>query len=230
MVIKYLEDFISLVYPKVCINCGNSLNRYEHFLCLFCQDDLPLTGFFNLRDNPVEMIFKGRVQIEFAGSWLRFESGNKTRNILHQLKYKNSPEIGVHFGRLMAEELMKSSAFKLPDNIVPVPLHKSKLRMRGYNQSACLGKGLSDVLNIPMKENIIFRNQKTSTQTRKNRRERWENVESVFRVNSEAIKDNDYIMLVDDVVTTGATIEACIKEMKNHADIKTGIVSLAYTD
>ena len=225
-----MDDFISLVYPKVCIHCENSLNKHEYFLCLFCQDDLPLTGFFNLRENPVEMIFKGRVKIEFAGSLLRFESGNKTRNILHHLKYKNSPEIGVHFGRLMAGELLKSSNFKMPDNIVPVPLHKSKLKNRGYNQSACLGMGLSEVLNIPMKEDIIFRDKKTSTQTKKNRRERWENVESVFRVNSEAIKDNDYILLVDDVVTTGATIEACIRSMRNKADIRTGVVSLAYTD
>ena len=226
---KWLDDFFSLLYPKLCLTCDNQLVKGEEFLCHTCLDDLPYTGYLGMKENPVRAIFKARVPLEYGAALLHFEKGNKTQKILHELKYRNRPEIGNYMGRIIGREIA------LPLNpkrtaIIPVPIHPSKMRLRGYNQSYHLAEGISEITGIRVARDILIRAKKTSTQTRKKRYERWENVSAVFRVNKELLNAIEQVMLVDDVVTTGATIESCALSLLEAKKIEIGLITLARSD
>ncbi|MBN1950848.1 MAG: ComF family protein [Bacteroidales bacterium] len=200
-------DFVSLFYPKLCLACQSALQGNEHILCTSCMNSLPETSYFRDTQQPVMELFNGRLKLEHAGSLLFFEKGSKYRNLIYQLKYKGKKEAGIFLGKLMGARILESRSGSI-DCIVPVPLHKSRLRRRGYNQSAILAAGISPMLNIPVVEDVLIRKKHTATQTRKGRFERWQNVEDRFECRKASTLENKHVLLVDDVVTTGATLEA----------------------
>jgi len=206
---KIFEDFLALVFPKTCCLCRRSLFDFEDQLCKICIAALPVTN-YHLRPQNNELVTKimGLTKPNLAMSFLRFSKKGASQSLLHQLKYKNKPEIGVELGRLYGNILRQSGFSQNWDQIVPVPLHPLKKKKRGYNQSEQFAKGLSEALNIPVVLSLI-RVQFTETQTRKTRMERIENVAEVFDVDSLDEVKGKRLLLVDDVMTTGATLITC---------------------
>jgi ComF family protein len=223
-----INDFISLFYPSVCQACGNSLYKGEEIICTFCMYHLPKTNYHEDENNPVIRHFWGKVNIVAASSYYFFNKGQKVQKLVHRLKYKGQKEIGIRLGELYGNELSKSSIFSSADLIVPVPLHKSRLRTRGYNQSDFFAKGLSTAMNIPAETQMVTRNKKTETQTRKNRFSRWQNVSEVFSLATKSNIEGKHFLLVDDVITTGSTLAACAEVFLKHKNTKVSIASIAY--
>ena len=223
---SFFHDFISLIYPRICVICGNSLFQNEDILCTPCQYHLPKTNFHLLKDNQVSRIFWGRVKIENAASFLFFTKGSKVQRLIHQLKYKGKKQVGVKIGKLYAYELRKSKLYDEIDLIIPVPLHWKKQKKRGYNQSEQIGIGLSAGMDIELNTDILFRVKSSETQTKKTRFKRWENVNEIFKVKDKKQLAGKHILLVDDVITTGATIEACAQALHKIPDIKISVVSI----
>ncbi|MFD2530187.1 MULTISPECIES: ComF family protein [Flavobacteriaceae] len=227
---KFLKDLLHLFYPEICANCQNQLLRNETILCLLCRHDLPLTNFDSYTDNKITNSFKGRVLIEKANALLFFRKKSITKNLIHELKYKNNEDIGLFFGNWLGEVLANNKEFSKIDCIVPVPIHAKRKRKRGYNQVTKFGETLSKHLNIPLVEGVLIRNLDTKTQTRKSRFERFNNLEAKFEITDNSILKNKHILIIDDVITTGATIEACAKELLKSTGIKISILAMAYTD
>ncbi len=208
-ILQYFEDFWFLFYPNVCEACGASLSRNESVLCVKCLYDLPRTDFSLDLENPIVQLFTGRIKIEKATALFTFQKGSRFRKLLHGLKYRNKPEIGVLLGKELGAEMMKSRNFEDIDYIIPVPLHPKRQKKRGYNQSEAIGEGLSKVTKIPMLTDVLLRNVETVTQTKMTRDERWKNVSGKFIIKNEETIASKHILLIDDVVTTGSTLEAC---------------------
>ncbi len=202
-----LQSFIDLLFPQLCIGCNQSLVFGEKHLCTDCILHLPETNYHLQVNNPVEKIFWGRIPIVSAYSFLSFKKQGIVQRLLHDLKYGNNPEVGELLGMMYAQRLATAGIF--PEIVLAVPLHPKKLKLRGYNQSECFAKGISSVLGCKHSDHIIIRKRATETQTRKSRFARWENVGRVFEVKKPELVFNKKILLVDDVITTGATIEAC---------------------
>ncbi len=213
----YLDVAIHLFYPKLCCCCGDVLKN-EHFLCVDCLYELPKTDFSHRRDNELEEIFYGRVDVKAAAALFYFVKESRFNELLYTLKYKNKPALGVMLGRMIASHFL-NSPFVDCDCIVPVPLHPAKKKNRGYNQSEMIALGIQDTLKIPLKNELIERVSETGTQTKKNRQDSWENVKDAFQLTEAGHKiEGKNILLLDDVITTGATIEACAIPFleKNH--------------
>lgn len=226
---KYTGDFISLFYPTTCATCGAILPGHDHVLCTWCMHSLPETGFHEGNSNPVEKLFYGRITVQHATALLFYNKKSKYNRLLHQLKYQGRKEIGTFLGKLLGSRL-KATAFESVDIIIPIPLHRAKFRRRGFNQSAIIANGISDILGKPANENILYRKIFTSTQTRKSRFDRWENVEGIFECrNTDEIK-NKHILLIDDVVTTGATLEAAGSCLLKVPGTKLSVATAAYSD
>jgi ComF family protein len=206
--LNLFSDFISLFYPNYCYGCKGTLVKGEDTLCTRCLFDLPKTNYHLAHSNPIKERMSGRLHLDYALAFLKFRKEGIVQHLLHELKYNNRPEVGVRLGKQYGKEL-KENCIDGFDVIVPVPLHESRRRKRGYNQSAMFAEGLSESLGISWDESISLRTSSTTTQTKKTKAERWNNVKDVFAVrNTDGIK-NKRILLVDDVITTGATIEAC---------------------
>ena len=215
--LSIISDFISLFFPRCCLGCAEALVKGEDILCTHCLAELPKTNYHLQATNPIEDRLFGRIKLKHAWAFLKFRKSGIVQHLLHQLKYNNHPEVGVRIGMLFGRELRKQGLENEFDLIVPVPLHNSRKRKRGYNQSAKFAEGLSNSLGIPWDESISVRKKRTSTQTRKSKLDRWENVKDVFGVDVAEKVFNKRILLVDDVITTGATLEACgIHLLKNN--------------
>ena len=223
---EYIKGFINIVYPRCCAACGEVLYCNEKILCLKCYIDLPRTGFHTIPDNEVARIFWGRAPFKNATSFMYFSRDSKYRQILHELKYRGRQQVGVEMGRLFGIEL-KNTPFGEVDMIHPVPLHTSKLRKRGYNQSELIARGMSESLNISVRSGLIVRETSTHTQTKKSRYERWENVRDTFRIPDPEPLINKHVLLVDDVITTGATVEACVEALFTVPGVTLSVSSLA---
>jgi ComF family protein len=224
-----LLDFISLIYPHNCLACGDLLQRKEVQICTLCRYKLPKTGFHHEKENPVSKIFWGRVNLFSAASYLFFHKGGTVQSLLHHLKYKGNKEIGKELGQMYGTELKASEFFNTVDLILPVPLHPSKKIKRGYNQSEIICEGLSKGMNVEWRPDVLVREVATETQTRKNRFMRWKNVESIFKVKDEKAIAGKHILLADDIITTGSTIEASTNSLLQTEGTKVSVVSLAVT-
>jgi len=223
-----LIGFIQLFYPRTCAVCHNDLVEGEGVICLSCLYSMPLTRFWDQKDNPVARVFWGRVPIENACAYFFFAKGSKYRPVLHMLKYKGRREIGVELGRQFGLVLKSSELYANIDYVVPVPLHRRKLKIRGYNQAQAIAEGVCQTLGAELSINHLVRTEFTETQTRKTRAERVRNVAEAFAVvNGEALA-NKHLLLIDDVVTTGATLEACAAKLFEAASCKVSIGALAY--
>jgi ComF family protein len=203
------HDFVSLFYPHYCLGCSQALYKGEEILCTRCIRDLPKTNYHRDDGNPIKSRLMGRLPLKYAMAFLRFRKTGIVQHLLHQLKYNNHPEVGIKLGQVYGKELYDSGIACEYDLIVPVPLHETRKRRRGYNQSARFAEGLSMSMQIPWDESISARKRRTSTQTRKSKIERWENVKDVFEIQEPEKVRDVRILLVDDVMTTGATLEAC---------------------
>lgn len=223
---QILGDFLELFYPRLCIPCGRKLVTQEKFICLDCLLDLPRTQFHLNPENKVAQLFWGRAFVENATSWLYFRKGSRYQKLIHFLKYKGLMEIGEHLGVLMGNDLL-GTAFQNTDIIVPVPLHRKRERERGYNQSEWIAKGVSAVLNKSLSVKNLLREHFTTTQTRKNRFERWQNVEGIFTIVKPEEFMGKHILIIDDVITTGSTLEAAVITLQKAGAAKVSIATLA---
>lgn len=226
---KVWSDLLALVYPDFCYACSETLSHGENMVCTSCRIKLPYTNYHLLpeKDNPLANRFYGRIQIENALSYLTYMRAGRVQNLLHNLKYRNVPEIGELLGKWYGSELQKSGFQNKFDLIVPVPLYHRKLKKRGYNQSDKFAKGLSESLEIPWNNQVLKRIAESSTQTKKSRFARWENVDKIFQVTKpEEIKEKR-ILLVDDVLTTGATLEACGQELLANGCTNLSVATIA---
>lgn len=225
---QYLQGLVSIFYPDLCAVCGNVLLFNEQVLCLKCLAHLPRAGFHSCPDNEVARLFWGRIPVRNATSFIIFNKDSQYRGILHALKYKGRQHIGSEMGRLFGLEL-RDTPFASADIIHPVPLHPAQLRKRGYNQSELIASGMAKSLQIPVFNNLITRAFNTASQTRKLRYERWENVRNTFRIISPMMLSNKHVLLVDDVITTGATTEACAGALLSVNGVTVSIASLAFS-
>lgn len=225
--LSVMSDFVALFFPEYCLGCSNGLVKGEEILCTICLSSLPRTDHLYVEDNPLREKFIGRIPLKAAWAFLRFRKTGIVQHLLHQFKYNNHPEVGIRLGRLFGSE-MRNQKFAF-DLIVPLPLHSSRQRSRGYNQSAKFAEGLSDSLEIPFGANICSRSKNTESQTRKTRSERWENVDEAFLVNEEKAVRGKRILLVDDVITTGATVEACGRQLIKSGCSELSIACIAET-
>ncbi len=225
---RYLDDFFNLFFPNVCCLCGRSLFQHENLICRLCEKDLPRSYFHFLAKNPVEMTFWGRVDIQKGTSFLLYVKGSKVKNILHAIKYRNNRQLGYELGKLYGLELNENNYFADIDLVVPVPIHPKKLRIRGYNQSEYIAQGLCDSLQKTLQTEGLRKVVNTKSQTRKGRFERWENVSDVFKIDDDSLFCGKNILLVDDVLTTGATLESCARCFSKVPDVTLSIATLAY--
>ncbi|MCX6310471.1 MAG: ComF family protein [Bacteroidetes bacterium] len=221
-------DFASLFFPTVCAACNGPLVRGEVAICTLCLMECPRTfDEHDPVDNPAARAFWGRVQLQGAASLFVFTKGGKVQELIHNLKYNGRTDAGIAAGKLFGNEIKDLTPFNTIDAVIPVPLHRDKLAKRRYNQAACFGEGLASAMKIPQYEHGILRLSATETQTKKNRNERWENVEDVFTLNKKINLKGKHILLVDDVITTGATIEACAIPILELEGTKVSVISLA---
>ena len=216
-----------LLFPHICVGCGSDLIDQGNFLCLECINDLPHTNFALHANNPAEVIFWGRVPINAVMCELYFSKASIMQNLVHEFKYKGNQEIGIYLGNLIGKSLANSNRFKNIDLLIPIPLFMEKEKRRGYNQAKVLCAGISQILSLPISTNNVVRIVNTETQTKKKRLQRWKNVDKTFRVSNPQELEGKHILLVDDVITTGATLEACASEILKVKNTKVSIAALA---
>jgi len=221
------ESLLGLFYPRLCPACSEVLYGNENILCLKCLSEFPRTGFHLDPENDMARLFWGRVMIRNAAAFFYYQKGSRFQNLIHEIKYFNQKQLGILLGRWFGDELTNTS-FRQADLIHPVPLHAVKLKKRGYNQSEQIAMGLSQALGIPLETKLIERVVNTDTQTRKTKYERWSNVEGIFRVTKPEKLINKHILLVDDVVTTGSTLEACATPLLALEATAVSILTLGY--
>ncbi len=223
------DDFISLLFPRLCYGCGNNLLRNENLICTECYILIPRTNYHLKPDNPVAQLFWGRCLIEKAAAFSFYTRDSRIRKLIHQLKYKGIREVGIELGRIYGLSLKSSGFLDGIDIIIPVPLHPSKQRKRGFNQSEMICEGISDVTGLKTDTGLLVRRSMTKTQTKKSRYDRWTNVEGIFQVTDPAVLIDKHILIVDDVITTGSTIEACVNELLNVENLKVSVAALAFS-
>ena len=224
-----LKSFINIFYPKLCAICEQLLLENETIACTVCRHDLPVLFFKDARKNKIFENFYGRIPIEEANTLLSFAKEGKAKKLIHELKYKGNEHIGAFLGNWLGELILENNQFSDIDYIVPVPLHPKKLKLRGYNQLTTFGERLSFHLNKPLKENVLLKISSSKTQTFKQRFERFENVAAKFSLVDTTIFTNKHLLLIDDVVTTGATLVACSNELLKTKNIKISILTMTYT-
>ena len=221
------KDFTNLLYPELCPACDSRLTNSEKEICIKCEFSLPYTDFHLHRENPVAKQFWGRIPLHTAMALLYFTKESKTQNLMHQLKYKNQPQIGFLLGEMIGERLL-AGGLQNYDYIVPVPIHEKRLRNRGYNQSEYIANGIAERLKIPVKTKVVIRYKETKTQTKNERIERFQNLENAFMVLQPMAIPGKHILLVDDVITTGATLEACANSLNQHNPTYLSLAAAAF--
>ncbi len=224
---KIIADALHLFYPHQCTGCGHDVLDKAALLCIKCIHQLPHTHFAAQANNPVEKIFFGRLSLAAAHSEFYFSKASIMQQLIHQLKYKGNTEIGFHLGEWLGQSLLASHRFNALDALVPLPLYPDKERKRGYNQAAVIAEGISAVLRVPVLKNKVIRQRPTATQTKKHRAERWQNVDGSFIVLDKAALAGKNLLLVDDVITTGASLEACGAALMSVPQLTLSMATLA---
>lgn len=222
---SYYNSLTHLIFPHHCEGCGTDVLDDEQLLCINCLVQLPETGYLSIAGNPVEKMFYGRMRVAYAGSLLYFTKESLVQHLIHQLKYKGNREVGLFLGKLLGSQLQQSGRFDEIDAIIPLPLNSKKEFKRGYNQASVICEGIAAVWNKPILKDAVARTVFTETQTHQGRVHRWQNIEGVFEVVNEIALAGKHLLLVDDIVTTGATLEACgsiiLAATKNRLSIAT---------
>ncbi len=224
-----IQSIINLFFPKACAGCNSFLLKDEIVICTSCRHDIPLTNQHLSKNNDVFSKFYGRIPIEFASSLMYFHKKGIVQEMIHKLKYKGHQEIGEAIGYWYAEELKNVEELKDVDFIIPIPLHKKRFKERGYNQVTTFGEALSKSWNKSYDETILIRNVYSKTQTTKSILGRAEVVENIFGINYKESHHNKHFLLIDDVITTGSTLEACGRELLKIPGSKISIVCMAMT-
>ncbi|PWV53747.1 ComF family protein [Chitinophaga sp. S165] len=224
-----LSSLLDLFYPHTCDGCGTDLTRTERILCLHCQRRLPLTGYQHLHNNPVEKIFWGRVNVRYAMAAYYYRKSSLLQQLIYQFKYNRREDIATHFGEQMGNLLLQSKWLYEISHIIPVPIHPTKLQQRGYNQASLLANGIAAVTGKPVANEILFRNNYVPSQTNKGRLHRWQNVSGTFSIRGTNQLNDQHFLLIDDVLTTGATLEAC-SELLINAGATVSICTLAFAN
>lgn len=227
---RWLASLARLFVPRRCVVCGACLDDGEEVLCLECDIAMPRTNYHLRADNPVEQRFWGRFPLERATSYFRYGKDGDYRRILFRLKYEGRKDCAEAMGRLMAADLVRSGFFEGVDVLLPVPLHPDKQRLRGYNQSACIAQGVSAVTGIPVSVGNVRRLKFTETQTRKSAHQRWDNVDGGFEAVDAAAFAGQHVLLLDDVLTTGATLTACADALAGVEGVRFSVLALAVVE
>ena len=225
--LKYL---INLIFPRLCVCCDRVLVTQERIVCIPCVADLSMSNMHSTRSVRLKSIFYGKIEFKEAVALFYYHKTGKVSTLIHHLKYKNRHEIGAYLGDWFGSELQGLNQFKNVDLVIPVPLHKKKLKARGYNQVSLFGKRIAHYLNAGYTESVLFRESYTSSQTSKNRWHRWTNVTTRFRLSDDLELEDKHIVLVDDVITTGATLTACATELLKIPGVVLSVVVMAYTE
>ncbi|MFT4031358.1 MAG: ComF family protein [Siphonobacter sp.] len=210
---SYLSAFWALLFPRTCMACREVLAEGEDTICTNCLFELPLTNSIAQNDDTVALKFAGKIPIESTHAYLRFRKGGRVQQLMHQLKYEGHQEVGELLGRMFGAELKKAGFAEQVDLLIPVPIHESRLRQRGYNQSDSIARGVSERLQVSWSNEVLRKELATESQTRKSRIERFQNVANVFQVIRPELIKNQRVALIDDVVTTGSTLESCAQSL-----------------
>ena len=222
----WIHDLLQLFYPRLCITCENKLTEDEQYVCLYCFCDLPRTNFHQHMHNPMMKLFAGTLQINKIAAFLLFERNGKVQHLIHSIKYFGNKQLARHLGRIASMEMIEDGLFQGIDWLIPVPLHPKKERKRGYNQAEWIAKGIEAVCHCQIEKDVLQRVMYTDSQTRKTLYERHRNVEEIFSLkNADSLKGK-HILLIDDVITTGATLNACIKTLSAIPDIRISVFAL----
>ena len=222
-----IEDLIDLFYPNTCIICGENLLKEEECTCTLCLYKIPKTDCFKQKENSVSKLFWGRVQLQNAVALYQFQKEGSVQKLIHELKYEGGKKTGIFLGKQLGYALKESNSFYDIDYIIPIPLHPKKEKLRGYNQSKYIAKGIQEILCVKMNTHTIIRTENTDSQTRKKRFSRWENMMNSFALKKTKKLQNTHILLIDDVVTTGATLEACSQKLLEIEGVKVSIATIA---
>ena len=209
----WLRDIGDFFFPRCCLVCGRVLLHDEDFLCCHCLLNLPRTGYGNVPDNPMEQLFYGKLPVERCNAYFFFTEGGDYRRLIHRIKYNGEKECGAYLGNLFARENAATGFFDSIDYLIPVPLHRRKLRRRGYNQSEWIARGIADATGIPLCTDLLECVTDRPSQTRKGIYDRWLSTREAFKANPGIVPADSHVLLVDDVVTTGATLLACGKAL-----------------
>lgn len=224
---SYATDLGALFFPKYCSSCNRNLMHYEKAICMHCLSQLPRLRIHDEEQNTVEKLFWGRVDLHSATAFLNMPRNGSTHRLIHRLKYHGDQEVGQRLGALFGHELLESARMSNVDVIIPVPLHPKKLHVRGYNQCDCIAQGLAETMGVEVSLNNLTRVHFNATQTRRGRVSRWTNVKDIFWVREPEKLENKKILLIDDVITTGATIEACAMALKKVPGVQIAVAALA---
>jgi ComF family protein len=223
------EKLLNLFFPKACAGCNSFLLANEKVICTVCRHEIPLTNHSKIENNEAHVKFYGRIPIEFAGALFYFHKKGIVQELIHKLKYKGHQEIGTAVGYWYAEEIKSIKELQDVDFIIPVPLHRQRLKKRGYNQVETFGKALSESTKIPYDDNVLIRTIYSKTQTNKNILGRSEMAKSIFSITADESHHNKHFLIIDDVITTGSTLEACGRELLKIPGARLSIVCMAMT-
>ena len=227
---EIIQGISHLFFPHICAGCGSDLPSEQQFLCTHCFHELPHTNFDRFPGNPVEKIFWGRVPVISATAHYFFSKRSALQQVMHQFKYQGNQKIGIYFGRLMGESICNSGRFNSINAVIPLPLHPSRQKKRGYNQAGILSEGIAEIMQLPVLHHAITRVLATETQTHKSRINRWQNIEGKFQLTGSENINNMHLLLVDDIITTGATLDACANTLLQERNVQVSIAALAYTE
>lgn len=225
-IVSYLKSLQSLFYPEACVGCGSSLLRNEDLICLGCELNLPVNAFIQHAKTPALQVFDGRLPLVYAHSFLDFSKNGIAQHLIHALKYQDREDVGEFLGRRFAEKLDHLQV-ATPDVIVPVPLHKTKYKTRGYNQCSSIARGMQQVWNCDVADNAVNRAVANPSQTKLSRARRWDNVKGIFTLKKPELLTGKHVLLIDDTLTTGATLESCGITILEANDVRLSIATLA---
>jgi ComF family protein len=222
-----INDINKVLLPKLCFGCNAQLYRGEQLLCTLCRNQIPLTEYDFIEENAVDKIFYGRIDIKKASAFLFYADQGIVKNLIHFLKYKNQPQIGQFLGDWYGQILKESNALNYVNIVIPVPLHKKRLKKRGYNQVSGFAQRIAYHLNASYVDHLLVKTANTRTQTKKNRFYRWRGMPDLYQITNPEFLKNKNVLLIDDVITTGATIEACARAIKKAQNATVSVATIA---